>query len=196
LLSDVVPLVDRDQARRLDAQLALEEHDREPLRDVYARDYAYDMTAFGWLERLAFVIQRQPSVRESTLIESENRTLALLRLLRADLAIRGYRRDVGNFPPSLESLVPGWLEEVPVDPFSGHPLIYRADAEGYLVYSVGQDEIDDGGIFDEWVGTTAQTDLSLDTYRLFEIAEQQQRGQAAANQATQAAPVGDDAATP
>ena len=34
---------------------------------------------------------------------------------------------------------------MPQDLFSGKPLIYRRDGNGFIVYSVGEDGVDDGG---------------------------------------------------
>jgi hypothetical protein len=49
----------------------------------------------------------------------------------------------------LATLCNGYIEKVPVDPFSqvGECMIYKvsADCTGYLVYSVGLNGIDDGG---------------------------------------------------
>ena len=44
-----------------------------------------------------------------------------------------------------ESLVPDYLAAVPIDPYSGRPLVYRRTGDGYLLYSVGLDGVDDGG---------------------------------------------------
>ena len=41
--------------------------------------------------------------------------------------------------------MPDYLSQVPIDPYSGRPLIYRRTAEGYLLYSVGSNRVDDGG---------------------------------------------------
>ena len=40
---------------------------------------------------------------------------------------------------------PQYLPDVPEDPFSGRPLVYRTETTGYVLYSVGQNGIDDGG---------------------------------------------------
>jgi len=52
------------------------------------------------------------------------------------------------YPQTLADLVPEFLDRVPLDPWSGRALCYRSTAEGksYLLYSVGQDGKDDGGI--------------------------------------------------
>lgn len=72
-------------------------------------------------------------------------TAAHLRLLSTEMALRCYRCDRGNAPASLAQLVPQYLGQVPLDPFSGRPLIYRADGTNWLLYSVGIDAVDDGG---------------------------------------------------
>ncbi|MGP1346438.1 MAG: hypothetical protein ACTS3F_07205 [Phycisphaerales bacterium] len=66
------------------------------------------------------------------------------------LAIAAYMDEHdGTPPPTLESLVPGYLPELPADPFAatpGAPLVYRVDAEGeILLYSLGINATDDGG---------------------------------------------------
>jgi len=34
---------------------------------------------------------------------------------------------------------------VPIDPFTGKPLVYRREGEGFIVYSLGTNQKDDGG---------------------------------------------------
>ena len=81
--------------------------------------------------------------RES--LERHDLTAAHLRLLTTELALRCYRGDQGGAPESLKQLVPKYLQRVPTDPFSGHPLIYRPQGTNWLLYSVGPDRADDGG---------------------------------------------------
>jgi Txe/YoeB family toxin of Txe-Axe toxin-antitoxin module len=44
------------------------------------------------------------------------------------------------------------LDEIPNNPFTDEPLKYRRTKNGYIVYSVGQDLVDDGGKGDDIVG--------------------------------------------
>jgi hypothetical protein len=74
--------------------------------------------------------------------ERANTKLHLLRLVAA-LAV--YRAEVGAYPDKLDDLVPRVLEKLPVDLYGTRPFVYRRDAEGYLLYSVGRDGTDDGG---------------------------------------------------
>jgi hypothetical protein len=61
------------------------------------------------------------------------------------LACRLYKSRTGRYPDNLEALVPGLLKEVPIDPFTGKALIYRREGDGFIVYSLGTNEKDDGG---------------------------------------------------
>jgi hypothetical protein len=65
----------------------------------------------------------------------------------AVLALERYRRAHGGSPaPSLETLVPAFIAAVPQDPFSGKPLIYRQQPDGYVVYNVDINRADDAGV--------------------------------------------------
>jgi len=70
---------------------------------------------------------------------------ATLLAARTGLSCRLYKSRTGSYPESLGALVPGILKEVPVDPFTGRPLVYRRDGEGFIVYSLGSNQKDDGG---------------------------------------------------
>jgi len=71
---------------------------------------------------------------------------ARVRVARTALAVERYRRSHGNVvPESLEKLVTGILEEVPKDPIDGQMLRFRKAGFGYAIYSIGLDEMDDGG---------------------------------------------------
>lgn len=70
---------------------------------------------------------------------------AILLASRTGLACRLFKGRTGRYPDRLDELVPGLLTEVPVDPFTGKPLVYRREGEGFVVYSLGSNEKDDGG---------------------------------------------------
>jgi len=63
-------------------------------------------------------------------------------------AIERYRLDQGAPPDQLETLVPGYLDTVPPDPYDEQPLRYRREGEGYVVYSIGDNLADEGGTED------------------------------------------------
>lgn len=51
----------------------------------------------------------------------------------------------GRFPESLDQLVPNYLGEVATDPFDGRPLRFTRTTDGVVIYSVGENGVDDGG---------------------------------------------------
>lgn len=67
--------------------------------------------------------------------------VAEVRLTRAGLALLRYRATHGTFPAALEALNMGGL----ADPFTQQPLRYRAEGDGFMLYSVGEDQKDNGG---------------------------------------------------
>ena len=60
-------------------------------------------------------------------------------------AIHIYRSKNGNYPESLDKLVPDIVKELPPDPFTGKNFIYRLEGNGFIVYSRGENRRDDGG---------------------------------------------------
>src|SRR5262249_36047620 len=60
------------------------------------------------------------------------------------LALEKYHRENGSYPDTLEALAPKYLPNVPDDRFSGKALIYKPNENGYLLYSVGANEKDEG----------------------------------------------------
>ena len=58
-----------------------------------------------------------------------------------------YRLANGRYPETLAGLDPKFIAKMPADPISGEPLKYRPAADGsYVLYSVGWNGVDDGGI--------------------------------------------------
>ena len=68
-------------------------------------------------------------------------------------AIERYRLAIGSLPKTLDQLVPGYMETLPHDVINGKPLNYKQEGNSrYLLYSVGANQTDDGGRFDDdWV---------------------------------------------
>jgi hypothetical protein len=55
----------------------------------------------------------------------------------------------GRYPDLLDALVPRFMAKLPHDIITGAPLKYRREGDGYILYSVGWNEKDDGGKVDE-----------------------------------------------
>ncbi len=71
-------------------------------------------------------------------------------LTRTAVALAGWeldhKPDGSGYPERLEDLVPRYLPAVPIDPFADAPLLYERHGDGYLLASVGQNGVYDGGL--------------------------------------------------
>jgi hypothetical protein len=68
-------------------------------------------------------------------------------LARTAIALERYRLAHGEYPESLDALAPQFMEKVPHDIIAGQSLHYRRTNDGqFVLYSVGWNETDDGGV--------------------------------------------------
>ena len=68
-------------------------------------------------------------------------------LLDVTLALHAYQLEHAHYPARLSTLVPAYLHAIPADPFAlTGPLRYRLNGQQYVLYSVGPDGNDDGGV--------------------------------------------------
>ncbi len=75
--------------------------------------------------------------------DKEAGEVAMMRLVGCTAAIRLHKQRTGKYPASLEALQ---LGEMSIDPFSGKPFVYQTDPRfGFLLYSVSENRVDDGG---------------------------------------------------
>ena len=120
----------------------------EPLEDVWQRHQVRLDIALNWkwqLTRRLSMITGSKQDSRLYLQKTDIRLRAEFRLLISGLALRCYTVENGQPPERLADLVPDYLSELPKDPYSGKPLLYRRNAKGYVLYSVGSDGRDDGG---------------------------------------------------
>ncbi len=82
------------------------------------------------------------------MLDAVDRNEQMLRNVQVALALSAYRADHKAYPTRLDALLPTYLDAIPNDIFSRQPLIYRLQNQGYLLYSVGQNGMDDGG---QWI---------------------------------------------
>jgi len=83
-------------------------------------------------------------------------------LARVAIALERCRLAQGKYPDSLAALAPQYLQPVPHDVIGGQPLHYRLTQDGrFVLYSVGWNETDDGGV----VGLTSDKSPSQDLSR-------------------------------
>ncbi len=89
--------------------------------------------------------------RLERMFELHHAAIARRRLSAAAIAVRMYKIDHGSRPESLEDLVPKYLLKVPQDPMDepGKSIRYINDPETPRLYSVGQNGLDEQGVFDD-----------------------------------------------
>ncbi len=81
----------------------------------------------------------------SGIFSKEINNIAKLRASQIALAIESFRLKNKKLPDSLEELIGDYFEEVPLDPFDSKQMRYKQLERGFVVYSIGEDLIDDGG---------------------------------------------------
>ncbi len=107
---------------------------------------------------------------------AEAHVKAHLRVARTALQVEKWRTEHGRWPDSLDEVVPGVWEAPPGDPFSEAPLVYRRTDDGMVVYSVGADGADDGGLSEEEARRLAGDDLEEGWDLTFRLLDPELRG--------------------
>lgn len=90
--------------------------------------------------------------------EADDRCTMRMQLSYCAFALAAWKAVHGSYPETTDQLVPDVLKTVPIDIFTGQPLIYRRSETGYLLYSVGPNLKDDEGFTLSDVSDTHETD--------------------------------------
>lgn len=115
--------------------------DFETLLEVSRRPWPDRLDAVGRADVSWLALPRETAEVTAEFAGREAR----LDAARAMVAVERYRRVEGAPPDRLRTLVPRFLDRVPVDPFTGDPLRFAAGDTGYVVYSVGPNRTDEQG---------------------------------------------------
>lgn len=95
--------------------------------------------------RFPFYYLLMPAVNK--VIELSYRNRIQCEATIATFAIVRYKQDKGDYPETLNQLVAaGYLKQVPMDPWSDKPLVYKKTDNDFILYSVGANFVDDGGV--------------------------------------------------
>ena len=62
------------------------------------------------------------------------------------LAIYRFKRDREKWPTKLDQLTDDWIDRTPIDRINGNPLRFTIKEDAPIVYSIGRDGDDDGGV--------------------------------------------------
>jgi hypothetical protein len=140
----------------------------EQVREIQkAKLFSYDRYPF--FARTYLV----PKVEKVThdLRTGQSRGQAELRCAIAAIAAERYRRAHGSWPASLAALVPDPLAKVPTDPYDRQPLRMRRRDNGLVIYSVGPDGQDNGGVIDPTKPSGPGTDVG---FQLWDVKQRRQ----------------------
>ncbi|HUG69661.1 MAG TPA: hypothetical protein VMM76_18060 [Pirellulaceae bacterium] len=183
-LDDSTRRVVIDELYRLEAQ-------REPFAAVVARDRAWEVAVGNKDKQCDFMSLELSDPEECGLSEDQQKeivqllqqmadlpepdlrkmqrdqdchTLALMRMLAVNLALRGLRDASGTFPNDLSSLTPHPFAQLPLDPYTENSFIYRRiHSSSFDLYSTGPKLTDGGGHFGPGPSVAAGcADLCLD----------------------------------
>jgi hypothetical protein len=150
-MANELPTLDPPMLAEVTFALQVPENVREPVDAIIARDRIANLLSMGWTGRLnqfAWDTVYGDSASITAIHHSRRKADVQLHLIIAETAVRRYQRLNGSPPPSLEALVPEYLDRVPRDPFDPYDLgtlVYRPNGKTYLLYSIGGDGRDDGG---------------------------------------------------
>jgi hypothetical protein len=144
------PLLIADAPRALEIQFQTQDALKEPTwpaAKAKLPDYAALHEGGAIYQITHLVTMLTPSY--DRFCETQYRGLAERRVAALAMAIALYRSDHnGNWPETLDELAPNYIAPVPIDPFSpsASPMRYSPNAPGGpIIYSVGENGIDDGG---------------------------------------------------
>ena len=130
---------------------------RHPMWEVETTDwdeYLKQQDDSGLLLCLMGGIGDVKTVREGKLAYRDAVLLAL--------ACHRYRNANQDWPTSLDQLVDKWLKDTPIDRINGKPLNFRIKDDKLVIYSLGHDGDDDGGVSTDsdtpWLDKTGDGD--------------------------------------
>lgn len=165
-----------EQSRSVIAELLRHELQPGDAEGFVYRDRVWTQHTMGWHGRLTQLLndlcEPQAFFSEETFFDNCRQAQATTRLLCLELALHAYHREHGHFPKELRSLTPVYIDSLPTDPFdlNEQPPRYRAKVNSYVLYSVGKNREDDGGLdpnededaeFNLWQTTGGDLQLSV-----------------------------------
>lgn len=126
---------------------ALETKDPAELLPKSSEDRAEPNIVERW-QSLPYYVIPTPGTQDYSLHTAARLETALAQA-RIAIALERYLLvPDGSFPEMLETLVPTFLSEPLLDPWTARPMIYSRTGKSFRLYSTGRDRTDDGGTID------------------------------------------------
>ncbi|MEA3401030.1 MAG: hypothetical protein U9R79_07275 [Armatimonadota bacterium] len=94
--------------------------------------------------------------------KKRDHAVADIELSAMALDLKAHKHAHGVYPEGLEALPRGGDSDYAVDPFSGERLRYRRDGDGFVLWSLGPDLDDDGGVSRHQVSRAQRGDEDYD----------------------------------
>jgi hypothetical protein len=138
----VTPRVLKGHAELLNAYTEAIKVARGPLEEQSYYDDA--MYKIGGMSVNFFAGFLMPSMNK--IMNSEVRSIAYLRCAVVAVSAELYRRRTGHWPNALADLNADFPNGLPADPYDGAPLRFKTLPDGIVIYSVGENHKDDGGV--------------------------------------------------
>jgi hypothetical protein len=93
--------------------------------------------------------------------QSTSKNQTTVHLARIAIALERHFLAHKQYPETLDALVPQFIAKLPHDVINGQPLKYRrTQTGGFILYSVGWNEKDDGGTVVMTSGKTPSVDMA------------------------------------
>lgn len=130
---------------------ALDEGWKEGLRQETHLNSTYEVQTRSIARRLLSpnpvgdYVHRLHTNNTYAVLENQIAKVVIHRQTILQLALRRYELAQGSLPTDLTALVPGYISEVPLDPFTDTPMRWLPAT--HTIYSTGADFADDGGKF-------------------------------------------------
>jgi hypothetical protein len=124
----------------VDEAIAAADEPYHEIKDKWGEAAEQEQAGFGNVKQALLM----PAIR--ALFQAEARRRALVRSLRILVALDAYRQRTGQDAVGLADLkLPA---AAVIDPYSGQPLKLKLTENGWVIYSVMENGIDDGGDFE------------------------------------------------
>jgi hypothetical protein len=118
-------------------------YERRARKDLYNEE-DLEEELYGSKYRYALITIFMPALGRVTRIAYRGR--AMHEATVTILALKRWRLEKGQYPENLRELVTaGYLEQLPMDPYSDNSLIYRKVDNDFTIYSAGENLTDDSG---------------------------------------------------
>ncbi len=113
----------------------------QALRNLDEKWRAQSAAMFGWLDSAP-----EPGRIYANYVKEELAIDAILSNTIVAIATERYRQEHLHWPTSLDELSPRYLKTLPLDPYTGEPLHLLRKGPALVIYSVGENLKDDGGM--------------------------------------------------